>query len=133
MKETHKRSFLKSVIWRILGIIVLALITYAFTRNWITSTFITFFHHLSFIFIYYFHERAWLRIRRPKILKHKWWLRTITYEIILGHAVLGLISFIFTGSWLKVTLITIVYIENKLWMYVLYDWIWTKINFGRQK
>jgi len=63
-------------------------------------------------------------------VSYKW--KTIskmfTYEIVLGHCVLGIISLIVTGSWTKVTFITIVYIENKLWMYALYDWIWSKIK-----
>lgn len=126
MEKTHLRSMVKSIVWRLLGIVTLAVITYMFTRNWITSTFITFFHHLSFVFIYYFHERVWLKVKNKKILKWKRWIRPITYEIILGHLVLGFISLMFTGSWLKVTLITVTYIENKLWLYILYDWIWEK-------
>ncbi|MBA7632802.1 hypothetical protein ES703_40357 [subsurface metagenome] len=126
MKDTHGRSMVKSIVWRLLGIIVLAIITYLFTRNWITTTLITLFHHLAFILIYYLHERAWLNIRNRKILRWKRWIRPITYELILGHLVLGLISLAFTGSWLQTTMITIVYIENKLWIYILYDWLWEK-------
>ena len=132
MREIHLRSMVKSIIWRLLGIVVLAVITYMFTKNWITSTLITFFHHFSFIFIYYFHERIWLKAKNKTILKWKRWLRPIIYEIILGHVVLGIISFIFTGSWVKVTWITIAYIENKIWMYIVYDWIWNKVNWPKE-
>lgn len=121
----------KSIIWRILGILILATITYIFTKNWIVSTLITLSHHLAFIFIYYFHERAWLKVTNEKILRWKRWVRPITYEVVLGHTVLGTISLIFTGSWLKVGLITITYIENKLWIYIVYDWLWDKINWGK--
>lgn len=133
MKEKHISSMIKSIIWRLLGIIILALITYTFTKSWITSSLITFFHHLSFVFIYYFHERAWLKMTNERILKWKRWIRPITYEIVLGHLVLGIISLIFTHSWLKVTLITIIYIENKLWIYVLYDWLWSKFFSKEEK
>lgn len=121
-------SMAKSVLWRILGILILGIITYAITNNWITATVITFFHHLSFVFIYYFHERAWLRVKNRWLIKWKRWIRPITYEIILGHIVLGIISFVFTGSWTTVTLITVIYIENKLWIYIVYDWIWDKMG-----
>lgn len=131
MEERRIRSMVKSIVWRLLGIIVLALITYIFTKSWITSGLITFFHHFSFVFIYYFHERIWLRITNKRILKWKRWIRPIIYEIVLGHLVLGIISLIFTQSWLKVTLITVLYIENKLWMYVVYDWLWGKVKWGR--
>lgn len=123
--ETHMRSMIKSIIWRLMGVAVLAIVTYIFTRSWIQTGLITFLHHGSFLIIYYLHERAWFKIHRIQGRKRRL-LRAFTYEIILGHCVLGLISFIVTGSWTKVTLITIVYIENKLWLYVLYDWLWEK-------
>ena len=122
---------MKAAMWRVMGIAILAVITYIFTKSWITSTLITFFHHLAFIFIYYLHERAWLRVSNEKILRWKRWIRPVTYEVILGHLVLGTISLIFTGSWLKVGLITITYIENKLWIYIVYDWLWDKISWGK--
>lgn len=130
--ETHLHSVIKSLIWRLVGIIILATITFIFTRSWIATTLITICHHLAFIFIYYGHERTWLRVKSRWMLRRKWWLRPIIYEIILGHAVLGVISLIFTGSWLKMTLITFVYIENKLWIYIVYDWIWNKIPWRQE-
>lgn len=120
--ESHVRTIVKSVVWRLLGIAVLMVVTYVFTSSLIQSTMINFLHHSAFIFIYYFHERVWLRVK----WKRKRWVKPFTYEVVLGHLVLGLISFVVTGSWLKVTLITIMYIENKLWMYVIYDWLWER-------
>lgn len=124
MREAHIRSIIKSIIWRSLGIVFLAIITYAFTRSFIQTGLITFLHHFAFVFIYYFHERAWLKINWS--IKIKKWIKPFTYEIILGNCVLGAISFIITNSWTKVTLITIAYIGNKLWMYIVYDWLWNK-------
>lgn len=128
-QETHVRSISKSTIWRIMGVLILALITYIFTKSWIQTGLITLLHHSSFIIIYYLHERAWLRV---KLIQTKWRkpIRAFTYEIILGHCVLGLITLLVTGSWTKVTLITITYIENKLWIYVVYDLLWDKIKWG---
>lgn len=130
IKETHKRSMLRSIIWRIMGVAILALITWIFTRNFIQTGLITFLHHFAFIWIYYLHERLWQRIklteRKRKIS------RAFTYEIILGHCILGLITLIITGSWSKVTWITITYIENKLWIYVVYDWFWNKVRWGTE-
>lgn len=109
-----------------MGVAILALITYIFTKSWIQTGLITFLHHGTFIIIYYLHERAWLKIRVEGKLRKG--LRVFTYEIILGHCVLGFISLIVTGSWTKVTLITITYIENKLWIYVVYDYLWERIK-----
>ena len=126
--DSKKKSFLKSAIWRVWGVIFLAMVTYAVTGNLITTTAITFVHHFMFLWIYYFHERAWFRVKNETILKYKKWIRPFTYEIILGNMVLGTISWIFTGSWTAVTLITLTYIGNKLWMYVVYDYLWELRN-----
>lgn len=127
MTESHLRSAVKSIIWRILGVLVLATVTFIVTRNWIQTGLITFIHHAMFLVIYYLHERAWQSITSIQGKKRKI-LRCFTYEIILGHLVLGVITWLVTGSWLNVTLVTIVYIENKLWIYYVYDWIWEKIS-----
>lgn len=129
--KSHIRSMTKSIIWRLLGIAILAVITYIFTCSWIQTGLITFLHHFAFVFIYYLHERLWLKINWSE--RKKRWVRPITYEVILGHLVLGFISFIVTGVWPKATLITITYIENKLWIYVVYDWLWDKNSWGKNK
>ena len=128
MKISHKESILKSIIWRLLGVLVLALVTFAFTGSLIVTTLITFLHHFVFIFVYYLHERLWIKIGDRITGRKRAILRTFFYEIILGHGILGLITWLLTGNWTQVTLITIVYIENKLWIYVLYDWLWDKVK-----
>ena len=127
-KETRKRSMTKSLIWRGMGVVILAMVTYAFTGSLIQTGLITFIHHFLFIWIYYFHERAWLKVNWPDTRKK--WAKPFTYEIILGHCVLGFISLMVTGSWSKVTWITITYIENKLWIYIVYEWLWKKVEWG---
>lgn len=131
LKENHIRSITRSILWRIMGVIVLAIITYIFTQSWIQTGLITFLHHFVFVFIYYFHERAWQKIHKIQGKRRKV-LRAFTYEIILGHFVLGFITLTVTGSWTNVTLITIFYIENKLWLYYLYDWVWDRIKWQSQ-
>ena len=136
MIETHTRSITKSIIWRVLGIIILATITYAFTKNLIQTTGITLVHHAMFLVIFYLHERLWLVISRKSQWLDKWkkFFRPFTYEIILGHIVLGLISLAFTSSWTTVTLITFTYIWNKIWIYYVYDWLWRKkIKWGTKE
>ncbi len=65
--ETHLRSWAKSSSWRITGIVILGGISYAFTRDWKETTWITvLFHTLRFV-LYYFHERWWSTISWGKI------------------------------------------------------------------
>ena len=126
-QESHLRSATRSIIWRILGVIVLATITYIITKNRIQTSLITVIHHASFLVIYYLHERVWCKITKFQGKKRKIF-RAFTYEIVLGHLVLGAITWAITGSWLSVTLVTIIYIESKLWIYYVYDWVWDKVN-----
>jgi len=68
--DTKKRSWAKSITWRIAGVIILGAITYAFTRDWGKTTSITVIFHVIRLVLYYFHERLWEtvpwgRIRHP--------------------------------------------------------------------
>lgn len=126
--EGRSRSLAKSVAWRLIGVLFLALITYIFTRHWITTTAITFAHHGAFILIYFAHDRFWNWTPWLRHSPAKPFARMILYETVLGNLVLGLISFAFTGDWQKATTITLTYILNKHWMYVVYDWLWAKLK-----
>ena len=59
--ETRKRSWMKSITWRIGGIVILGGITYGFTRDVAQTTAITLFFHAVRFALYYFHERLWDR------------------------------------------------------------------------
>ena len=67
--ESHARSWAKSVVWRVIGIVILGGISYAITRNWEQTTVITVIFHSVRLILYHFHERAWERISWGK-LKH---------------------------------------------------------------
>ncbi len=110
---------IKSILWRIMGVFVLAAVTYYFTRHWITTTYITFVHHATFLIVFYLHERLWLWLKKPN---HP--IKAITYEIILGMGIGGLIVYFFTGQFSKATQITGTYTIIKLIMYYFWDKIW---------
>lgn len=121
--QSHKISMLKSLVWRALSISFLATLTYFFTRRWITTTQITIVHNLTFIVIFYLHERLWLLFKKD-IGKRRNLLKSFTYEIILGMGIGGLIVLFFTGEWIKVTQITLPYTAIKLVTYYFYDRRW---------
>ena len=52
----------KSIVWRIIGIVLLGGITWAFTRDLEATTFITVLFHSIRLVLYYIHERIWDRI-----------------------------------------------------------------------
>ncbi len=119
----HSTSFLKAFIWRIMGVIILATITYLFTRSWIQTSIITFLHHFIFLFVFYFHERAWLQWGKIEGIKRKLW-KMFTYETLLGNLILGTITYAVTGDWKTMTAVTITYIGIKHIVYVLNEFVW---------
>lgn len=132
-KEKHYRSASKSLIWRVAGIIILAIVTYAYTRSWIQTGLITVLHHLAFVFIFYFHERVWLRLKRPTSLRWRSVAKMLTYETLLGNLVLGVISLAVTGSWKQMTMITLTYIGIKHVVYILNEFVWNNVQWGKIK
>ena len=113
---------MKSIIWRILGIFVLGAVTYFYTRKWITTTYITFVHHATFLVVFYLHERLWTRIKLQGKIRNI--VKALVYEIILGMGLGGLIVYLFTGSFPTVTQITPTYTAIKLVMYFFFDRWW---------
>jgi uncharacterized membrane protein len=57
--DTPIRSWTKSITWRILGIVLLGLITYYITRDWKAMAVITVVFHGIRVVLYYVHERVW--------------------------------------------------------------------------
>lgn len=130
-EEERRRSLTKSIIWRVIGILFLAFLTYAITGNWVISTLVTLIHHGTFIFGYYAHERFWLWFKYFRSTKWRPILRVILYEIVLGNVVLGTITFLITGEIKQATMITLIYTTNKLWIYIAYDKIWERVKWGK--
>lgn len=129
--ETHTRSLVRSIIWRALSIVVLALITYLVTHSWVITTAITVLHHGLSILGYYLHERFWMQVDKRVKVKARSVLRVILYELIGSLLVLGTISWWITGEVQQATMVTVLYVGNKVWMYLVYDVIWNKIEWGK--
>ena len=67
--DTKLRSWVKSIVWRIIGILLLGWIAFIVTGSWKEMTMITILFHGTRVVMYYFHERIWGRISWGKI-KH---------------------------------------------------------------
>ena len=65
--ETHKRSMVKSITWRIIGVFLLGGIAWSVTHDWKEMSIITILFHSIRMVLYYFHERIWLRIQWGRV------------------------------------------------------------------
>lgn len=63
MRDCWKRSVVKSITWRLLGIAILLPLAYLFTQKWEEATLITLTFHAIRTVLYIFHERAWERVK----------------------------------------------------------------------
>jgi len=129
MEELKKRSALKSFIWRIVGVIVLAAVTFAYTGNWITTGLVTVIHHGVFLLVYYLHERAWLKVKLENMVWRSL-AKMFTYETLCGNVILGTITYTITGSWKQMTAITLTYIGIKHVIYIWNEFIWKRIKWA---
>lgn len=59
MKESHLRSVIKAISWRIFGTLATMSIIYLFTRKVDVTLYIGLFEFVSKIGLFYFHERIW--------------------------------------------------------------------------
>jgi len=135
MEEKHSRSIVKSAIWRVVGVIVLAAVTYGYTGSWITTTWVTFLHHFVFLFVFYFHERFWMHVDyKPPFntMTKRSIAKCLTYETLLGNFFLAIITLVITGNVQTMTQITLTYIGIKHVIFVINEFIWKKIKFGVQ-
>ena len=65
--DTRRRSWAKSVAWRVLGVVLLGGISYGVTHDLSQVTLITLVFHGLRLILYYWHERLWERISWGKI------------------------------------------------------------------
>lgn len=63
MNSSQKRSWVKSITWRIVATISTFVIGYALTSSWTFATSLTLISTLINFVLYYIHERIWLQVK----------------------------------------------------------------------
>jgi uncharacterized membrane protein len=58
---------MKSITWRVVGIVLLGFISYLITRDWREMAVITVIFHGIRVVLYYVHERVWQRVNWGRI------------------------------------------------------------------
>ncbi len=60
--ESHKRSIIKAITWRVIASLIIFVIAYLFTKEVVLSVGIGISDTIVKIVTYYFHERMWNKI-----------------------------------------------------------------------
>jgi uncharacterized membrane protein len=63
MEGTRKRSVVKSIVWRIICIIVSVVVTFLLSGEWDIAVAVGTLYNVITMILYYFHERIWNRIK----------------------------------------------------------------------
>jgi len=136
-KESHIRSLLKGISWRIIAtsdtILVVLFITCVSGECSLENAFkIGAIEFLSKFLVYYLHERAWQKILLNKVVTQKETLKkTISWRVIAT-----LMTFIISGTVLETFNEIALYIAlteliTKFVLYYLHERLWLKLPLGR--
>jgi uncharacterized membrane protein len=66
MQETRRRSIAKSIVWRLICIIVSVFTSFFLTARWDLAVAISASYNIITMILYYFHERFWNRVEWGK-------------------------------------------------------------------
>ena len=69
MIESPKRSLAKSITWRVVAVVILAIFSYQATGSLKTAAAITVNYHIIQVILFYIHERVWANIEWGFIAK----------------------------------------------------------------
>lgn len=130
---TRVHTLMKSVFWKLLGVVTLAILTYIYTHQWTLTIAVTGIHHGLLIIVFYIHERLWLRIQYPKNFTIRSIAKAIVYETFLSTILLGTITYLATHNFTQTGYITITYTIIRHIMYILNEFLWNSIQWGNDK
>ena len=136
-KESHLRSILKGVTWRIIATTDTILVVLAITcfygectlKNAIEIGLIEF---VLKLIIYYIHERLWQKVFKNGTIT----TRDTINKTIIGRIIATTITFVISGSVLKAfdeiaLFIALAELFTKFVLYYLHERIWLKLPLGR--
>ncbi|MEN8188007.1 MAG: DUF2061 domain-containing protein [Bacteroidota bacterium] len=142
--ETKRRSMVKATTWRIIASLDTTVIAYFVTGGDIKQAIsIGGFEVLTKFVIYFFHERAWIKIKWGKRVEDLPGVKTAdtkrrsvakaTTWRVLGSLDTFILSKIFTNSYKHATAIAGIEIITKPVLYFLHERFWNNVIWGKRE
>jgi uncharacterized membrane protein len=135
--DTHTRSFVKGVSWRVVGTIDTIVLSFMVTGNAGHALRIGLTEVLTKIILYYLHERAWNAVafgrtkdQKPSHLRSV--LKGVSWRVV-GTLDTIFIAFFITGKPLSALTIGGFEVFTKIAFFYLHERIWARIAWGRRK
>lgn len=144
MKEKHARSIVKGTTWRIIGTLDTLFLSWLFTGSIGDASKIAGTEVFTKVFLYYLHERVWMRahwLRNLKLLPDgtQKWVDHHSRSLIKGVSwrVFGtldtiLIALFWTGEFDKALKIGFAEVFTKILLYYLHERLWLRMKWGTQ-
>jgi uncharacterized membrane protein len=135
MSDSHWRSVLKGVTWRVTGTMDTIVLSYLITGTLLSSIKIGFTEVFTKIGLYYLHERLWNIISFGRIhgvgpTPARSLAKGISWRIV-GTVDTILISYFITGQWFAAVKIGLFEVITKVTLYYLHERIWGRVKWGR--
>jgi uncharacterized membrane protein len=128
--ESHARSLIKGISWRIIGTLDTLLVSYLWTGEFHLAMKIAGAEILTKIVLYYFHERAWLYFRKDKEQTHTISaMKGITWRII-GSIDTSLLAWLITGSGYRGLQIGGTEVLTKIFLFYIHERLWLRVPIG---
>lgn len=129
-KESHYRSIIKGITWRIIGTLDTMLLSFIITGKLDTALKIGFTEVFTKIFLFWLHERLWQLIlvdknQTPLISA----IKTISWRIV-GTLDTLIISWFYTGEFKQGASIASVEVITKLVLYYFHERAWLLVPKG---
>lgn len=135
MTDSHFRSVLKGITWRVTGTIDTMMLAFIVTGTVLNAVKIGFTEVFTKIVLYYLHERLWNIIPFGRIHgvgpTH---LRSLVKGVswrVVGTMDTIVISYFITGHWLTAIKIGVFEVITKILLFYLHERVWGKIKWGR--
>jgi uncharacterized membrane protein len=132
-----KVSSVKSILWRLIGVVYLFTLSYLTTGSLPKSTALTIIHHAVFLVVFAVQDQVWTKIdwgkehhlEKDGICHIYTWtpsktrslVKGFVYEIILAIPIMLLIAMVVIGNIQNAVSIVLIYTVSKIFLYQVYE------------
>lgn len=130
MTESHLRSVLKGISWRIVGTIDTTIISFFLTGELKMAVKIGLTEVLTKVVLYYLHERAWLYFLKGKVQSSAIsWTKAVTWRTV-GTIDTMLLGWFYSGNPLTGLKIGLTEVLTKIVLYYMHERVWYRVPLG---
>lgn len=130
MTESHIRSIIKGISWRIVGTLDTIFISYILTGHISTAIKIGVTEVITKVVLFYLHERLWIRFYGNEALTKKFsFIKAVTWRVI-GTIDTMALGWFYSGSPLTGLKIGFTEVATKIILYYLHERLWARVPVG---